>query len=244
MMLETNPSKWLLIYSFCLVFSCNSRNNRIIYDDENGGTGEIEEDSTRIPSVKLPVLFDSTDVILHPVIMVETERRMKGIDFGSGSYSSYEYGGVYDEFDQITGDITNIIFELKDSVSYTLTDENLLISSLRYLRRIYRATGNQYLLYNVRDSDSNGNKEFDYQDLESLYISRLNGTEFKKLTPDMHDFHDSKLIPELNRFYYITQEDINKDGTLDKTDLFHYYFIQFTKEGYTVEEYNPYENLE
>jgi hypothetical protein len=108
-----------------------------------------------------------------------------------------------------------------------------------FLRDVFKKTKNGYLLYSVSDRDSNGDNELDHADLEALYISKVDGTDFKKLTKELHEFYDWSLIKGENKIYFRTLEDRNQDGELDNKDIFHYYFIEFSNDQYSMTEYNP-----
>ncbi len=96
-----------------------------------------------------------------------------------------------------------------------------------------------YLLYSISDRDSNGDERLDHADLEALYISKIDGSDFKKLSKELHEFYDWRLIIGENRIYFRTLEDKNKDGQLTNQDKFHYYYITFSADKYAVTEYNP-----
>ncbi len=130
-------------------------------------------------------------------------------------------------------------FQDKSGNEKKLTDKKIKIRSVHFLRDLFKKTKTGYLLYSISDRDSNGDKELNHSDLEALYISKIDGSDFKKLTKELHEFYDWSLIKGENRIYFLTLEDKNKDGALNNKDKFHYYFIDFSGDKYSVTEYNP-----
>ncbi len=65
-----------------------------------------------------------------------------------------------------------------------------------------------------------------------------NFNNIKKLTKELHEFYDWSLSKGENRIYFRTLEDKNKDEELNNKDKFHYYFIAFSGDKYSVTEYN------
>ena len=59
------------------------------------------------------------------------------------------------------------------------------------------------------------------------------------MTKELHEFYDWSLIKGESRMYFRTLEDKNKDGELNNKDKFHYYFIDFSVDKYSVTEYYP-----
>jgi hypothetical protein len=196
------------------------------------------QDSTKILVSDLPIRFDSTDVLLHTVGLVEFKRRGKYSKYSSTSYSSSDIASNYFKSDNFRGDFINIIFE-DSSGRRLLTKNKITIKGGVFLRQLYDLTKQAYLLYVVYDRDTNGDSKLNSEDIESLYISKLNGTELTKITPELHEFYDYRMLKGDNGLYYRTLEDVNEDGELTTQDRFHYFYLEFRKEGYSKKEYYP-----
>ena len=180
----------------------------------------------------LPVQIDSTDYLLHPIGKL-SERR-------SGYYSSGTSAGVYRSSDGISGELTNIKFQKLDSEDLLpLTNDRVIISSVEFLRGIFQNTGKAFLLYEVCDRDSNGDDELDRKDVSSLYISSINGENFRKLTAEDQNFEDFTIVDEMNRVYFKTTEDINDDREFDEKDRSHLFYIDLGAEAPKVIAYDP-----
>jgi len=119
-----------------------------------------------------------------------------------------------------------------------LTDQIILINSVKFLRTVFNQNQKQYLIYSVHDSDTNGDQKLNSQDLQSLYLSEINGGNFKKITPEFQEIIDYKIIKIQNRLYFRTIEDIDKDGKFDNDDKIHYFYIDFDNSELVTKEYN------
>jgi hypothetical protein len=178
-------------------------------------------------------------MLLFAIGLVDLQERGGYSKIGSGSYSSADIASSYFNRDNVIGNFINIVFQDKAGNQRKLTDRKIRIRSVNFLRDIFKRTKTGYLLYSISDRDSNGDKELNHSDLEALYISKIDGSDFNKLTKELHEFSDWSLIKGENRIYFRTLEDKNKDGELDNKDNFHYYFIDFSGDLYSVTEYNP-----
>jgi hypothetical protein len=154
---------------------------------------------------------------------------------------SYDNSGAtaYSNTDYISGHFINIVFQDGNGNEKKLTDKKMRIRQISFLREIFQKTKMGYLLYYITDRDTNGDKQFNHLDLKALYISNVDGSGFKKITKELHEVYDWRLIKEQNRIYFRTLEDQNKDGILNNKDKFHYYFIDFSGDEHSVTEYNP-----
>jgi hypothetical protein len=235
----------LLIVSamtWILLTSCGEEKPKIDYANKPDTTSVIDDrirDTTKILVAELPVRFDSTDVTLFAIGLVDLQERGGYSKIGSGSYSGAEIASSYFNQDNLIGNFVNIVFKDKNGNEKKLTENKIRIRSINFVREIFRKTGRGYILYSVSDRDSNGDKELNHADLESLYLSRIDGTDFIKITKELHEFYDYQLIKGENRIYFRSLEDKNKDGQLSNKDKFHYYYIEFIADNYTVTEYNP-----
>lgn len=180
----------------------------------------------------LPVHIDSTNYLLHPIGKL-SERR-------SGYYSSGTSAGVYRSSDGIDGELTNIKFQQLDSEEMLpLTNEKVIITSVQFLRGIFQNTGKEYLLYEVFDRDSNEDDKLNSKDISSLYISAMNGENFRKLTFDDQNFEEFTIVDEMNRIYFQTRQDTNSDKEFDEKDRPQLFYIDLGAEAPKVIAYDP-----
>lgn len=246
----------LLIFIF---YSCNFNQKHLEKENEKQqDILKVEDwmnDSTKNMVAVFPLYFDSTNVLIQPSGLIGRADLKGNFDLydlsfsknrtkkGKSSDSSTDlYVGNVNE-DVLTGRISNLFFDDLDSgLQRMLTRKAININKVVYLRGIAEKTKKQYLLYSVNDQDTNHDNQLDHHDIESLYISKLNGQDFQKLSDDKHQYQKGKLIPFAKRYYFTTIEDINGDGNFDNGDKYHYYYIDFSGDSYKVIEYNPISN--
>lgn len=91
------------------------------------------------------------------------------------------------------------------------------------------------------DKDTNRDGKIDSNDIKTLYISEINGNNFTKLSADLEELIDWNTIEVQNRLYFRTIEDINKNGSFDKNDLMHYYYVDLKNPMWEAVKYSPFE---
>lgn len=229
--------------------SCGKKPSGIDYSNRNQADSltmdSIAADSSRFLIAELPVYFDSTDYLIHPIGLIslnesKAKRILKGASYSGSDYSDNEFSVDSYRTDCFSGNIMNLVFEdLKTHKQTLLTDKVLNITEVEYLRELSKKTEHHYILYSVIDNDMNKDSKLDYNDIHSLYISEIDGSNFKKITNNAHQYDGGKLIVQDLKYYFRTIEDTDKNGDLTKVDTYHYYYIDFTKDGYKVSEYYP-----
>ena len=231
----------IVIAAAILFYSCGQERPKINHEavDTTSVVDDRIKDTTKILVSELPVKFDSTDVILFAIGLVDLQERGGYSKISSGSYGGPDIASSYFIRDNLVGTFINIVFQDKSGNERKLTDKKIKIRKVDFLREIFKKTKAGYLLYSISDRDSNGDKELDHSDLEALYISKIDGTDFRKISKELHEFYDYHLIQGENRVYFRTLEDKNKDGELNNKDKFHYYYLDFSAGNYGVNEYNP-----
>lgn len=196
-------------------------------------------DTTKILVASLPMRFDSTNVTLFAVSFVQLDPGRGYVKSEYGSYSSGSGVSLYSTNDYIDGNFVNLIFRDNQGLERKLTNIKATFDRAIFLRELFKETGIGYIIYYVYDRDTNGDKVYNNNDLRALYISKLDGTGFTKLSEELHDFHDDVFIKDELKYYFRTLEDRNKDGLLTRKDIFHHYVLSFSKDGYTLTEYDP-----
>jgi hypothetical protein len=233
----------LLIVIVTAIIFCSCGQERLKIDHNVVDTTSVIDnrikDTTKVLVSELPIKFDSTDILLFAIGLVDLQARGGYSKIGSGSYRNSEIASSYFNGDNLIGDFINIVFQDKNGNERKLTDNKIKIRSAHFLRDTFKKTKTGYLLYSIYDRDSNGDKELNTSDIEALYISKIDGSDFIKLTKELHEFYDWSLIKGKSRIYFRTLEDKNKDGELNNKDKFHYYYIDFSGDKYSVIEYNP-----
>ncbi|WP_179348216.1 hypothetical protein [Winogradskyella pacifica] len=228
-----------IFITLCLVLfimSCDEKPQTISHDDSI--TTEIKKDSSKIEIADLPILIDSTDYLIHPVGNI-TDYNSRSSSYKKGrDYTSYSVSR-YNNF-SISGDFSSLKFQHINSEQLTtLTDDIIEITSVHFLEDIRQQTGLQYLVYTIRDADTNKDAKLDSNDVETLYISHVDGTNLKKLTPNLAQIVDWEVIPKLKRLYFKSISDTNKNGEFYKNDKVNYHYVNLENEDLSIINYNP-----
>jgi len=232
-----------VIITLFILTSCRTEEKPKVIYPENAQTNNVElkKDSTLIEISDLPIHIDSTKYIIHPI----GEFRMYGsgrskIYFGSSNSGSGSFKiSSYNRY-EISGNLNNLKFQdLESEKLKQLTEKTIKINSITFLREIFDKTKRQYLIYKVLDQDTNRDGKLDSDDIETLYISNIDGTKFTKLTSEYQELIDWDIIEALNRIYFRSIEDTNKNGEFDKDDRLHYHFVDFNNQEWKVTEYFP-----
>ena len=239
-----NTMKNILILGITILLftSCGTDNKPKIVHAENNGTEipELKKDTTFIEISDLPIQIDSTDYLIHPIgdFRIEDNRGKviyKSSGYGSKNFAIASYGGY-----RISGNLSNVKFQHIDSEKLsTLTKNIIKIKSLTFLRKVYDNTKKQFLVYEVTDKDTNQDGKLDFNDINTLFISKINGTDFRKLTDTNKELIDWKLVESKNRLYFRTIEDTNKDGEFDKKDIVQYKYVDLNSDNLKITEYKP-----
>jgi len=199
-------------------------------------------DSTQIKVADLPVHMEGTKYLIHPVGDIRiyddsnrsygTSRTNNSVSYAISNYNRFE----------ITGYFENLKFQHVDSTALRpLTTQKIQIQTATYLNTIAEKTKKQILIYTLVDADTNLDGKVDANDIKSLYVSNINGTNFKKLSDNVQELIDWNVIYDLNRVYFRTIEDINKNGAFDKNDIVHYHYTDLMSPIWAVTDYKPVE---
>ena len=228
----------LLLAVFML--NCEEKSQTINHDETV--TTEIKKDSSKIEIADLPIIIDSTDYLIHPVGYITDYNSKFSSYSGNRGYTSYSVSN-HNKF-SISGEFSAIKFQhLKSEKLTALTDKIIEITSINFLEDIRQQTGLQFLVYTIRDADTNKDGKLNSNDVETLYISTINGKSLKKLTPNLAQIVDWKIVTQLNRLYFKSISDTNKNGEFDKKDKVNYQYVNLEDETLKVMTYNPMKNL-
>lgn len=232
---------YFLLFIFIISFTAcsNSDNRKVVENSENTSKKQKEDTSYEISD--LPIHIDSTAYLIHPIGNYVIRRgRTKYFDSEDYEVNSSSSVSMNHSKNKITGDLSNVKFQHLDSNKLkSLTDKTLRINSMLFLRDVYKKNNKGYFVYNVIDADTNSDGKLNYNDLRSLYISNLNGTKFRKLSPNRQELNAWKIIIEANKLYFKSIEDSDKNGEFNKKDKLHYFYLDLDNENSKVIEYYP-----
>lgn len=233
-----NVASVLLILLF--ITACNPEKKRRPVLDDAGNKIAQEKDSTSFLMAGLPIHIDSTEFLVHPVGKVQFYESSKFYGRSSGGWEMGRFFVTNYTNYTFTGDLHNLQFEkIGSNTLRPLTLKKLKISSAQFLYETYKNTGKQLFIYEIIDEDSNADGLLDYKDLKSLYISHIDGSNFKKLNANGHDIIDFKIMNSVHRFYFRSITDSNKDGKFDKNDSIHYQYLDLQDPDLKVKAYFP-----
>lgn len=234
----------LLGILFIGMISCKDQTKRISYDDKGNETREsieLKKDTTLIKIADLPIHIDSTKYLIHVRGEISNYSNSRSGYFSSSKSSGAGFNVSNYRNSEITGNIHNLKFEnIETGQTNVLTEEVLRIQSFKFLREIYKKTGEEIIIYNVLDKDTNADRQLTYQDLTSLYISNSAGGKFTKISKEYYEVLDWEVIPINNRLYFRSITDSNKNGNFDKEDAISYQFIDLSSKSWEVKDYNPF----
>nr|WP_297307513.1 hypothetical protein [uncultured Flavobacterium sp.] len=228
----------VLLGSFLI--SCKKEEKpKVIYEAEKEKVDFQKIDSTQIKIVDLPILLKGTEYMIHPVgdVRVYNTGNSK---YGSSKTKHVSYKISNYSYPEITGYLSNVMFQHKDSLDLKpLTENKMQIQSISFLDEFALKTGKKLLVYTLVDKDTNRDGKYDSNDIKSLYISNADGTNFTKLTPEFQELLDWSVILENNRLYFRSIEDINKNGEFDSNDTINYYYIDLNQPSWELQSYSP-----
>lgn len=215
----------------------------MIYEETSPVTIETKIDSSNIRIADLPIHLEGTSYLIHPLGDIRVYQNNSRSSYGSGKTNTISYSiSNYNRY-ELTGYLENIKFQHKDSTSlHLLTNKKVQIQTVTYPFAFAERTKHPLLIYTLVDMDTNRDGNLDSNDIKSLYISNIDGSNFTKLSVPFHELIDWNIIDLKNRLYFRTTEDINKNGAFDKNDAIHYQYVDLLAKEWVVETYNPIEN--
>lgn len=222
------------------LFSCKKEveTPKVIYENPSKVVIVPIDDTTKIEVADLPIQMDGTNFLLFPIGKLSVSDKNYDSSSRGGNQLNYKVSN-YSEY-QITGYLRNLKMQQigKDSIK-TLTDKDIVIQSITYLKSIADKTKQQILVYVIEDMDTNKDLILDDNDIKCLYLSEISGNRFVKISVDFQELIDWNIVESINRLYFRTIEDTDKNGKFDKKDKLHYHFINLSNKDWKSNEYNP-----
>ena len=228
-----------------LVFFISSCKNEIekpkVSYDKNSKKELVQNvDTNKIEVSDLPIQFTGTNYLIFPIgnLSVTDNSKSRYEWSGKGSNQSFNISNNMDN--EITGYLQNLKFQnIEKDTMITLTNKPMLIQSVTYLNSISSKIPQQILLYILADTDSNSDGKLDTNDIRSLYLSDISGSRFTKISAELQEVLDWKIIDSKNRLYFRVIDDTNKNGKFDKDDKVHYNLVNLLEKEWKVIEFKP-----
>ena len=197
---------------------------------------EQKQDTAKIDIAGLPIQFETTDYLIYPISNINANNYGKTLEWKYEGNESFNVANNMDN--EITGFMQNLKFQKVDSDSLvSLTDKPILIQSVNFLSTISLKTRQQTLVYLIQDADTNKDQKLDNNDIKSLYLSDISGKRFTKISTDVQEVLDWKIIDSKNRLYFRAIEDTNKNGMFDKNDKIHYNYVNLLEAEWKAVEF-------
>ena len=96
-----------------------------------------------------------------------------------------------------------------------------------------------HLIYHVSETPNQPDEEDkNIMRQQALYMSDNVGKQLTKLHPDNEFVQQTKWMPQVARYYFITQSDSDGNGTIDEKDTTHNYQIDFSVDTPVVKSYD------
>lgn len=224
---------YILLVSSVMIFSCQEEKAKPKVKYTTKEAKSPQKDTSKLEVADLPIQFNGSNVLIYTIgnlTLGDINKR--------GSYETTSYEGVAgfnvsnSMENEITGYLQNLKFQAVGSDSlHVLTDKVMLIERVSFVKN------HKMLLYILADADTNQDGVIDSNDIKSLYISSELGQNFTKISTDLQELVDWKHIESVNKIYFRTIEDANKNGEFDKKDKIHYHFLNLKDNK--VSEYFP-----
>ena len=228
--------------SLLLLASCKEETEKpkVTYDASKVGKELTKVDSSQIKIADLPIQMQGTDYLIHPVGDLSVYDKGAKNKYGSSSVNDLSFTISNMSEYQITGYLQNLKFQKigSDSIK-ALTDKPVLIQTATYLKTVSDRINKQIMVYTLMDMDTNKDGKLDVSDITTLYLSKIGGEKFTKVSADFQELIDWNLIESQNRLYFRTVEDTNKNGRFDSKDVVHYYYIDLTAKEWETKTYDP-----
>ena len=97
----------------------------------------------------------------------------------------------------------------------------------------------KHAIYHINETPNQKNaKDKNIFKQQALYVSDDKGNQLVKLHPDNEFVQTIKWLPQLARYYFITQSDSDDNGIIDDKDDTHNYQIDFSKDTPIVKGYD------
>lgn len=212
---------------------------KVRYEATTKQKKEVKTDTSQIAVADLPIHFDGTNFLIHPVGNLNSVGKSRAYDSsGVDEDQSFTISNTNDY--QITGYLSNLKFQQINSDSLrVLSLKPILIETVTYLKTFADKNNAKIIVYTLSDSDTNMDGKLDSKDIKSLYLSDSGGNKFTKISPDLNELIDWNCIDANGKLYFRTIEDSNKNGAFDKNDIVHYHYVNLVSKDWKVEEYKP-----
>ena len=206
------------------IFSCsNIDQNAVEIINDSISQQQIDSILTEFKFEYDDLIFvDSSSQVLLPIT---TRLNTRSKSYGKDGNLSDEYARFW-----------NIIFY--NSSSYQtrlLTESKIRIEDLSVNIQNAGQIIKNSILYIIGDIDYNADTKIDYQDPVHLFISEIDGTKLKRISPENENLKSYKIVPNTDKIIYQTIRDIDNNLVFDRFDEQIWYMIDLGKNEKSLE---------
>ena len=220
----------IFIFLIIVLFSCQERKPKVESIDTENLT-QVQIDSI-LSDFKFqyepPIVLDSTEQILIPISTKLLERRKS---FSKNSYYSDNFPRYW-----------NILFYNRSNGKTKLLTENKFRISGIYVKKRQnkfsetKTVLNGKILYKISDIDYNKDRKLNNHDPEFLFVSELDGTKLKRISPINEDLIYYEVLPKSKEIIIKTMRDVNNDSIFNDKDDQIWYKTKIVNQKWKIEE--------
>jgi hypothetical protein len=187
-----------------LVSACTNE-SKSLSTDETNNTQTKKQPKVQYDS---PILISKTDIVLYPLKLNDDD------------YDSYKR--------EASANYWNLIFyNIISGKSELLTKEKMIINSFNIghsenAHNRQATLSNQFIYYNITDSDYNGDKKLTSKDPNKLYLSNLEGKSFTRISPNNYNLSSWKIDDKHDLILMDLIKDSNGDKEFNDKDEVEY----------------------
>lgn len=193
--------------------ACTEENKTI----STNKTNNVETKSQPKVIYDSPVIVNLTDMLLYPLKLSEDDNESYKRD------PSISYWNI-------------IFYNINSAKSELLTKEKIIINTFQIGnsendRNNQPYLSDQFIYYNITDTDYDGDKKLTAKDPGKLYLSTLEGKSFMSVSPNNYDLKNWKIDDKHNLILMDLIKDSNGDKEFNEKDEVEY-FIYNLKTGH------------
>jgi hypothetical protein len=196
----------IALLNILIASGCTEESKTISTDETNNtptkGQPKVQYDS--------PIIVNKTDVLLYPLKLNEND-----------DHDSYKR--------EVNVNHWNLIFyKIISGKSELLTKEKIIINSFNIGHSEnapnHQATlSDQFIYYNITDSDYDGDKKLTVKDPSKLYLSNLEGKSFTRISPNNYNLASWKIDDKHDLILMDLIKDSNGDKEFNNKDEVEYF---------------------
>lgn len=193
-------------------FSCGNRERETqieVIEDDNFSQKQVDSILTKYKlEYDNPIYIKGTSQILIPISIQYFKKRKRYYNESSYGYEEYSTYWNILFYDSET-DETNLFTEKK----YRITDIDIDDENEKRSKKLKNK-----IFYRIAHKDYNKDKKLNSKDPKSLFVSEINGTQIKRISPANENLLSYDVIPNTNQILIKTTRDSNRNLKFEAQD--------------------------